>query len=102
MTYREPRDSRRKFYWILARDPDTGKPFLIAGGEDEESAREKGFTTLGGIDFEVRGLYTRNLSRASSIIRGKRLEDTHSLRSARERIGHTKSLSRMIRRQHHL
>ncbi len=75
---------------------------LIAGGNTEDEAREKAFTTLGGIDFEIRGLYTRNLQRASAIVRGKRLEDTHSLRSARERIGHDGSLRRMVRRQHRI
>ena len=93
------KDTRRKYYWIVTTDPDTGKPYLIAGGNTEEEARSKGFEMLGGIDFEIRGLPTRNLSRASSMVRGKRLEDTHSLRKARERLGHDKSLDRMKRRR---
>lgn len=89
----------RTFYWILCKDPDTGRPFLIAGGDTEDEAREKGLSTLSGIDFEIRGLRTRNLAAASSMIRGKRLEDTRSLRTAREKIGHDRSVRRMMRRQ---
>lgn len=84
---------------MLARDPDTGRPFLIAGGATEEDARQKGLECLSGIDFEIRALYTRNLAKASQIIRGKRLEDTRSLRQAKQRIGHERSLRRM-RRKH--
>ena len=93
------RDTRRKFYWILTQDPDTRKPFLIAGGEDESGAHQKALEMLGGVDFEIRGLYTRNMAKASSIIRGKRLEDTHSLHKASERLGHDRSLHKMMRRR---
>lgn len=89
-----------KYYWILCKDPDTSKPFLIAGGNTEQEARDKGLEMLGGLDFEIRELPTRNLAQASSIIRGKRLEDSHSLREARQRIGHNKSLTRLKRRLH--
>jgi len=90
---------RQRYYWLVAKDPDTGKPFLIAGGNTEEDARAKGIDMLSGIDFEIRSLPTRNLSRASSMIRGKRLEDTHDLRSAKERLGHERSADRMVRRR---
>ncbi len=94
------RDSHKKFYWILARDPDPPhKPFLIAGGDDESSAREKALDMLPGLDFEIRGLRTRNLSRASQMIRGKRLEDTHDLRTAKEKLGHERSVRRMIQKR---
>ena len=98
---REPRErsSSQQYYWIICKDPDTGKPFLIAGGNSEDEARQKGMEMLGGIDFEVKRLPTRNLSRASSIIRGGRLEDTHSLRQAKERLGHNRSLCRMMRKR---
>lgn len=95
MAYRE---TRRKYYWILAKDPETGRPFLIAGGETEEEARSKGLECLSGVDFEIRGLYTRNLARASQIIRGKRLEETQSLHQAKRRFGHERSLGRIKRR----
>jgi hypothetical protein len=87
------------FYWLLCRDPDTGKPFLIAGGDTEDAARSKGLECLGGIDFEVRRLPTRNLARASSMIRGVRLEETHSLKKASQKLGHTKSVRRMLERR---
>lgn len=88
-------ESRRRYYWLLCQDPDTGKPFLIAGGDTESEAREHGLDMLGGIDFEIRALPTRNLASASSMVRGKRLEDTRSLHKAGERQGHEKSLRRL-------
>lgn len=91
---------RERYYWIICKDPDPPyKPFLIAGGATEMEARQKGLETLGGIDFEVRDLPTTNLSRASSIIRGKRLDDTHSLRQAKQKLGHERSLQRLKRRR---
>jgi len=95
------RDTRRRFYWIIAKDPDSHKPFLIAGGDSEDDARHKALETLGGVDFEIRGLYTRNMAHASAIVRGKRLEETHDLRTAGERIGHERSVNRMMRRRRH-
>lgn len=93
------RESRRKYYWLLTSDPETGKPYLIFGGDTEESARQKGLDMLGGLDFEIRGLPTRDLGRASAMIRGKRLEETHSLHKASERLGHNRSIARLRRRQ---
>ena len=88
-------EGRRKYYWLVTEDPDTGRPFLIFGGDSEEVARQKGLEMLGGIDFEIRAFPTRNLSRASSLLRGKRLDDTHSLHDATVRQGHDKSLRRL-------
>ena len=88
----------RLYYWLVARDPDTGRPFLIAGGDTEDQARQKGLECLQGIDFNIRGLHTRDMARASQIIRGKRLEETHSLTAAKQRLGHERSLARLHRR----
>ena len=95
-------ESRRKYYWLVCKDPDSGKVFLIAGGDTEEEARSKGLEMLGGIDFEIRPLSTRNLQSASSMVRGKRLKDTHSLHKAKERLGHNKSLDRLKKRRESL
>jgi hypothetical protein len=92
-------ESKRRYWWIICKDPDTGKPFLIAGGDTESEARQKGMEMLGGIDFEIRDLPTRNLARASSIIRGGRLEDTHDLRQAKEKLGHNRSLCKLMRKR---
>ena len=91
-------ESRRKYYWLVTSDPDTGKPYLIFGGNTEEEARQRGLDLLSGIDFEIRGLPTRNLATASSMIRGKRLDDTHSLHKASEKLGHDRSLRRLRER----
>jgi DNA-binding response OmpR family regulator len=90
--------SPRMCYWILCQDPESSKPYLIFGSDrSEEDARSKGFEMLGGLDFTIKPLRTRNLQRASAIIRGTRLEDTHSLKSASERIGHERSVRRRLR-----
>jgi len=67
------------YYWLVAKD-ETGKPYLVYGGATEEEARQKGLENLNGIDFEIKPLPTRDLSSASSMLRGNRLEQTHSLR----------------------
>ena len=92
-------DERRKYYWITATDPESGKPYLVFGGSTEDEARQRGLELLGGIDFQLKPLPTRNLSRASSLLKGNRLEQTHSLQKASEKLGHTKSLKRMRRKQ---
>jgi hypothetical protein len=90
------------YYWIVAQDPETRKPYLIFGDRDENQARQKAFEMLGGVDFELKSLPTRNLARASSLLKGHRLEDTHSLSKAGERLGHDKSLNRMRKRHRQL
>lgn len=84
----------RKFYWLKATEPESGRPYLIFGGLTEEEARAKGLEEMGGLDFEIVPLPTRNLSAASAMIRGQRLQETHSLRRAGQRIGHSRSLKR--------
>lgn len=88
---------RRYYYWIVAQEG--GTPYLIFGGNDEEGARRKGLEILGGLDFEIKRFPTRNLAQASSFYRGKRLDDTHSLRDSSKRIGHDRSLARLKRRK---
>jgi len=85
----------RWYYWLRATEPDSGRPYLIYGGLTEDEARQKGLEMLGGIDFKIDKLRTRNLALASSQVKGGKLERTHSLKKASERLGHTKSLKRM-------
>ena len=87
----------KHYYWIVTTD-ETDRPYLLPGGETEDEAREKGLELLGGIDFEVRRLKTRNQQTASSMVRGKRLEDTHSLKRATRRVGHKRSVSKLVER----
>lgn len=89
--------SRRQYYWIVAQDE--GKPYLILGGNSEEEARIKGLEMLGGLDFQIRQFPTMDRNHASSLLRGKRLEGSHSLHEASRRIGHEKSVRRLRRRQ---
>jgi len=92
------KESRKYYYWIVAKAED-GKIFLILGSDKNEGeARSRGLECLQGIDFEIAKLPTRTTSIASQMVRGKRLENTHSLSRARQRLGHDKSLDRYKRR----
>ena len=92
-------DHRNWYYWIVTRDPETNKPYLLPGGKTEQEARQKGLEQLGGIDFELRRFPTTNMATASAMLKGKRLEKTQSLHKATERLGHTKSLRRAQRKR---
>ena len=94
-------EETRYHYWLYAKDPSTGKPYLIYGcpaSDGEEHARLRGLELLPGLNFEIKRLRTMNLQKASSMIRGGRLETSHSLREAGQRIGHERSVRRLNRR----
>ena len=89
--------SRRYYYWIVARDE--GKPYLLFGGNSEQEARQKGMELLAGLNFDIKRYPTRDQATASAYLRGKRLEQTHSLKESGRRIGHNKSLRRAKRKR---
>jgi len=89
--------AKRYYYWIVTFDND--HPYLVFGGKDEEEARRKGLEILGGSDFQLKRYPTSDLSAASSFFRGKRLDETHSLRQSSKRIGHDRSLDRLKKKQ---
>jgi hypothetical protein len=92
----------RYYWWLISRDPDTKRPYLIFGSDrSEDDARQHGLEVLGNVDFEIKRYPTKDLSRASSLYRGSRLDKTHSLTEAGRRIGHDKSVSRMRKRTSH-
>ena len=93
-----PNHNEGYHYWIICKDPDSQKPYLVYGcpaRDGEETARQKGLEMLNGIDFKLMRYRTRDVNKASSLYRGKRLETTHSLKEASKRIGHSKSLKRL-------
>lgn len=93
---------REYHYWISAIEPETGKPYLLYGcpaREGEEKARQRGMELLGGLDFQIKRYPTRDINMASSYLRGKRQEQTQSLKESSRRIGHNKSLRRLRRRR---
>ncbi len=90
---------REYHYWIVCKDPETGTPNLIYGDKDETKARQKAFEMLGGIDFELKRFPTRDLGTASAMLRGKRLEDGEGLHKAKERLGHERTLKRMLHKR---
>ena len=96
---------RSYHFWIVSRDPDTGKPYLIYGCSDREgesACREKGIEMLGGLDFNIVRYPTRNLAEASAFHRGKRLEKGEGLRASTQRLGHEKSIARRLERRRRL
>lgn len=89
-----------RYYWWLVTQDEDGKPYLIFGSDKgEDDALQNGREMLPGTSFEVRKLPTRNLQRASSLLRGSRLENTHSLKEASKRLGHEKSVARLKRKR---
>ena len=97
MTRERRTRERRYHYWIVAYDQD--RPYLVYGGTDEEEARRKGLELLAGANFELKRYPTMDLGAASAFFRGKRLDDTHSLKESSRRIGHDRSLRRLKRRE---
>ena len=102
MTYlerrRAMRPDRHRYWWIIANY--NGKPILIFGGSTEDDARLKGITELGGANFSLKELATRDPGRASQMIRGVKLEDTHNLAVSLQRQGHERTLNQMRKRLH--
>lgn len=93
------RDRRSHYYWIVARDPETRRPYLLPGGKTEQEARQKGLEQLNGIDFELRRFPTTDIGRASAMLKGRRLEKTKSLHKSVEHLGHSKTLRRNQRKR---
>lgn len=84
----EQKNSRRQFWWIVAKDEDSGRDFLIFGSDrSEEDARTKGMEMLGA-NFDIKRFPTKDISAASAMLRGKKLEQTHSLSKSTERLRH--------------
>ena len=83
-------------YWWLVTTNAAGDRFLVFGsGVSESDARQRGIELLNGLDFEIKKYPTRVQATASSLLRGKRLEQTHSLSEASKRLKHEKSLKRL-------
>lgn len=84
-----------KCYWIVTNDGTGHNQTLIFGSDvSEEDARLKGLQDLPGIDFVIKPLRTRNLARASSLLKGEKLDRYHDLSKATERLHHTTKLGK--------
>jgi len=90
-------------FWIYGRNPDDGKVFLIYGcpaRQGEDHCRQLALEMLGGMDFKMRRLDTRDIASASRQIKGQRLATTHDLTKSTKRLGHNKTIRRSrIKRQ---
>ena len=77
----------RSFWWLTGRNE--GKRFLIFGSDtSEDDARQHGLELLGGIDFAIKRLPTKNISQASRMLKGNILEQTKDLDTATRRLKH--------------
>ena len=93
----------RDYYWIVTRD-ERGKPYLISAAmcKTESEVRQRGMEMLGGLDFEIKKYPTRDIDAASAYHRGKRLARGDGLRKSTQRLGHNRSLRRMLKRRNNL
>lgn len=77
----------RSYWWLTGKNE--GKRFLIFGSDtSEDDARQHGLELLGGIDFKIVCLKTRNISQASRCLKGDVLEQTKNLGVATKRLKH--------------
>ena len=89
-------------WWIVAKD-ETGRPYVVYGCADrgsdggEDNAKIRALDLVGGMDWYVKRLPTRNLQAARAFICGNRLESGLDLRESVARQGHEKSLERRRR-----
>ena len=90
---REEGSMQRLYYWIIATlnkpNGQTSK-YLTFGGSSEDEARQTGFDMLGGQDFNIISLRTRDQATATGMWKRKLLESGHNLGDAVERVSHKK------------
>jgi len=74
-----------QYHWVIGLSQ--GRAIILGPYKDEDAANTKGIERLEG-DFEVIALPTRNESRATRMLKSKRLDDGSTLSEALKRIGH--------------
>ena len=83
----------RSYWWLTGKNE--GKRFLIFGSDSsEDDARQHGLELLGGIDFAIKRLTTKNISQASRMLKGNILEQTSDLGTATKRLKHKRIKNR--------
>lgn len=83
------------YWWLTGKNE--GKRFLIFGSDkSEDDARQHGLELLGGVDFEIKRLPTKNISQASRQLKGNILEQTKDLDTATRRLKHKRIKRRAI------
>ena len=99
--------ARQYHWWIVSRDED-GRPYVIYGAPDfgsnggEDVARTKAFEMLGGLDFSLKRMDTRNLDAARARAAGSWLEQGRGLKESARRQGHERSALRRLERRRRL
>jgi len=84
----EPRYSRyqRKWWWITAKRGD-GRDILIFGGASEEEANRRGYEKL-AVPFEITELPTKDITAASRMIKGRRIDTGLGIDKSMEKLSH--------------
>jgi len=86
---------RSYHWWIYGSDPATSKPFLLYGARSESECRQKALEMLSGLDFKMKRLPTRDITAASRMIRGHKLDKTHNITRSMRKLGHGKTMKRI-------
>ena len=77
-----------KYYWVVGLAE--GRPVIFGPYRDEDTATNMGIEKVEG-DFKVIPLPTRNESRATRMLKGKKLENGSTISEALERVSHQSS-----------
>ena len=77
----------RGYWWLVGKNE--GRRFLIFGSDiSEDDARQHGLELLGGVNFAIKRLPTKNISEASRQLKGNILEQTKDINTATRRLKH--------------
>lgn len=68
----------RTYYWLITVSPTSAKPLLLGPYGSEQEAQQIGFDKVGGA-FDIAALKTRDVGRASQILRAQRASTSRRL-----------------------
>jgi len=84
-------------YWWITTISDTGRLCIFGPYNDESSANEYGFAHF-GTNFEIEQLDTKDMNRATRILKKKRYDSIRNLdialQRAKHKVGETKQSQR--------
>ena len=77
----------RVYYWVLTVHKETGRPIILGAYATEEDANKIGFEKLDG-SFEVIPLDTKDVNKATKMLKYRRFSQTARLEEALKRAKH--------------
>jgi hypothetical protein len=78
----------KTYYWVAAVTSLTGQLVVLGPYDTEEEANQVGFEKVGGT-FSVEPLRTKDVGRATRVLKYKRFHQTANLEEALKRAKHT-------------